>query len=147
MNTTFKLKATASLGRGTSRNDEFTLQVEDKSSGVLIFEMTFHPDRLADLLSNRGAVPVEVELFDGSDRWGLVHEHKTIPVPFDVDPPRTYTRKMPEGVFAAWHGAIVNPYEVDGWKADIEASINNHRLGKGTYSTIFRRYVQPAETP
>lgn len=77
-----------------------------------------------------------------AERMGLVHEvkHENLPIakPYGDD-------------FAEALAAAAAPFEVDGWKADLDERANPHRIGEKegakTYQTAFHRYVEPPTYP
>lgn len=124
-------------------NDEVSIELTDRDSGTRFFRGVLTLEDFARAITAQSELPFARADVRGLERLGTVEEVRTelVPVPEDFEPYRCDN-------FSKVHAEWVKPYEVDGWKADIDARWNGHRGGSrgGTYTTHFRRWVQK-ETP
>ena len=128
-----KLAGKLSIARRTSNMEPeyFVIEVEDVASGIEAVTIRVSPADLALALSGRSNVPVEIEWH--TENVGMRAETKT-----EVVSCRGYD------LTKAQKRAAVAPFEVDGWRADVEDVGNRHRsTGDSGYRVTFRRWVAP----
>lgn len=139
------LQAKIRFGHYLSHGDEQCsyLRIEDTASSRQVVEVEFTARQLADFIRGQ-EVAAEVEW--SVDRLGWKYENKTETVPLDLEKCKaewkdgnhvltTATQKYLDKALAA--------YEVDGWKADREDTVNHHRRKNGAATIIFRRWLEP----
>lgn len=122
--------------------DYFSLEIEDKLSGVCFLRLKITDDVAARFFAQR-SVPTRVEL-SGLALVGHERQVKTEWVPA-LPAPRVYERRAEDAAEA------VRPFEVDGWKASRNDYGNSHRISKKGgvegYNVGFVRFVRPDGTP
>lgn len=126
-----KVKARVQGGGGS---DSFSINVEDEKSGVFIMEIMLNKEQLASLLLVQSFV-VDIELLERQhyDNIGKRCESKTEIVACKHDSIKPSIAKK---------RAAVEPFEVDGWKANLRDIGNHHKsCGDGKWRVSFSRYV------
>lgn len=135
MKENLEAKITISSVRG-SKIEFISISVKDVSSGLSIIEINMTHEELGKALTGLAACPCLIKYVNTSDNVGKKVETKNEIVQ-GIDN-RVYDKEEFKKMFKE----IVLPYEVDGWKADVENSFNHHRRnGDGGYSVTFRRYI------
>lgn len=121
-----------------SSDNTMRLEVIDEASRTCFLRVKIDPANLMLALTSVAEQPMEFEL-RGLDKIGKRLEFKRV----FVKVPNV--SQIPVGdAFVKWYEELVEPYEVDGWKADKEHRFNSHRYdnSNGTYQVWFRRYVE-----
>jgi hypothetical protein len=120
-----------SISRRSSNveDDYFVIEIEDGASGTTGAVARLSPAALALAISGVHAVSADVEWY--TDRIGMRAEVKSENVPCNG-----------YALTKAEKQAAVAPFEVDGWKADLEDVGNHHRRTANGYRVNFRRWVK-----
>jgi hypothetical protein len=117
-------------------NDRHTLNIADRNSGLMLLRIDLTDEQFINLLTNRQAV--SDGLYNTNPNIGKFHQNKQEWVSLAGEPPGYSSDNWQEFLREA-----VKPFEVDGWKADIDETRNSLRVNSQnqTYSVTFRRYV------
>lgn len=132
-----KLSGEIQMSRTMGGNSTFHVSIRDKSSGLLVCEISIDPSLLGDFMSTR-TTDCTVEVWPNTHLLGTRREGKTVCVPFT---PSTYERKTS----AEEAEAALKPYETDGWKGQADDLLNHHRATNNGFTVFFHRFVN-AET-
>ncbi len=137
------VRLTISRTTSSHRGDRIAVRITDELSGISFVELSLPLAAFAAAVTGMGDVHAEAEIH-GLDLIGQKHESKTETVPFD---PSQLGYGAEKGAFTAMLTAAVAPFEVDGWKADLDRTYNMHRVRDGMkgYEVHFHRYVEATE--
>lgn len=126
-----KLKGKISIGRYVGKSDCY-IEITDELSGIRFVQVLLSAEELMFALTGKGDVDCAIELV-GRSVVGKRHESKTVAIKIAND----------RGDFLKKAALVCAPFEVDGWKADVETSgFSGHRYKNGEYQFTFRRYVE-----
>jgi hypothetical protein len=121
---------------------EMHFEIMDEASH-LRFDVMMTMENFAIAITGQGYMPCKLDMPEDFSILGKTMENKQVSIPFENDPPIASKE-----VFSEWFEKLVIPYELDGWVADRETSMNFHKLNHiktsynmKTYTVTFRRWV------
>lgn len=132
-----KLDGAITISHFTGTSEGVTIRIEDRGSRIGFVEVTLTHEDFGKAIGSIGCTPCELEV-RGLDKVGKIHEHKIV----TVDRPPGFTK---DASFREAIEAACEPFEVDGWKAEVGAALRTRQDGQGINVT-FRRYL-PMERP
>ena len=109
----------------------FQIELEDRDAGLHLFCADITAEDVANLLVGNRAIEFEAD-FRGADKIGTILENKTELVECDFS-------------VGGRQSEILEPYEVDGWKARSGDLGNYHRRQPTGYCVVFFRNVPKKE--
>lgn len=120
-------------GRTDDDSRCITIAVQDKNSGIQFIEIELTPLEFARAIFGHYTT-CQFNL-RGLDLVGCAYENKTENVP--------YTRGVHAKPNRAAMQKALEPFEVDGWRGDMDDLENHHRhVSAGVQRVTFRRYLR-----
>lgn len=132
----FQAKIIISRVRCNNREDVIKIVVHDKNH-IEFFDGEMSIEEFGNLISGRTSI-INLEL-RGLDIINKTHESKSIPIVMPEKYGKTY--KKEERLLMA--AKAVEPYETDGWKADLSQICNSHyyNMDNITPTINFYRFI------
>ena len=129
-----KLEGKISILAHHGNNSGIEIEIEDNASGIRICTAEISMEAFAQAVTGLSSCPCNITLYQ-SENIGKKLEVKDELIPYP------YSNSEFEKVIKD----LVEPYEIDGWKADsyYTGSYNHHQhnYSNATYKMAFRRYV------
>ena len=110
-----------------------TIELTDATSGCRFLEVEIGVAEFAKALTGLSYTDCEFEL--NAKNVGKVHEHQVVIVPVD-------SSYVPHGMREKIAARILKPFEVDGWKGQVDDLFNHHRYTPKGQRVTFHRYVE-----
>jgi len=129
------MKGLLTISHFSGSSEGVSIEVTDKLSGIPFLELEISHEQFGRALGSQACRPCEFELRD-TERVGKRMEVKTVMLPRYLGQDRE--------VALAKSLEDAQPYEVDGWVAEIEQAYRTQQHGHYLV-VVFRRYVNVGE--
>lgn len=110
------------------------IRIEDEASGIVVAEIHMSYEEYGKMLAHATFVDCQIDYYPSENIGKRMEVKREMVLGINYETLRTEA-------FPEVYQRSVEPFEVEGWKADKERSFNPHRAHGDAYDVIFRRYV------